>query len=65
MTEIFLSNQNDPENIKLLRASTFEYTSAKNGEIKIAYFLLFLAWAYPIFSPFSIHSFHYSHLWTF
>lgn len=40
--------QNKPENIKLLRASTVAYTNAKKGEIKITYFLLFLAFAYPI-----------------
>jgi hypothetical protein len=48
MNDFFLSRQNDVENIKLLRASTVAYTNAKNGEIKITYFLLFLAAAYPI-----------------
>ena len=43
-----LSNQNNPELIKLLRASTVAYTKAKFGEIKITYFLIFLAFAYPI-----------------
>lgn len=48
MTNSILQKQNDPEQIKLLRASTVAYTSAKNGEIKVTYFLLFLAVAYPI-----------------
>jgi len=48
MQNEILKNQNDSENIKLLRASTVAYTTAKNGEIKITYFLLFLAVAYPI-----------------
>lgn len=41
-------NQNDPENVKLLRASSVAYSKAKSGEIKITYFLIFLAVAYPI-----------------
>jgi len=48
MTSKIFSNQNDPENIKLLRASSVAYSKAKGGEIKITYFLLFLAVAYPI-----------------
>jgi hypothetical protein len=40
--------QNLTENIKLLRASSVAYTKAKNGEIKVTYFLLFLSIAYPI-----------------
>lgn len=47
MNEI-LNKQNDSELIKLLRASTVAYTKAKNGEIKITYFLIFLAFAYPV-----------------
>ena len=43
-----LSKQNEPELIKLLKASTVAYTKAKKGEIKITYFLIFLAFAYPI-----------------
>lgn len=43
-----LNNQNEPENVKLLKASTVAYTKAKSGEIKVTYFLLFLAFAYPI-----------------
>ncbi len=43
-----IEKQNNTELIKLLRASTVAYTNAKNGEIKITYFLLFLAVAYPI-----------------
>ena len=42
-----LTKQNDTELIKLLKASTVAYTKAKGGEIKITYFLLFLAVAYP------------------
>lgn len=48
MTDFLLSKQNDPENIKLLRASTVAYSKAKGGEIKITYFLLFLSVAYPL-----------------
>jgi ABC-type multidrug transport system fused ATPase/permease subunit len=48
MSNDILSNQNTPENIKLLRASTVAYTKAKGGENSITYFLLFLAIAYPI-----------------
>jgi len=43
-----LNKQNDPELIKLLKASTVAYTKAKSGEIKITCFLIFLAFAYPI-----------------
>lgn len=43
-----LNKQNDPEMVKLLKASTVAYTKAKGGEIKITYFLIFLAFAYPI-----------------
>lgn len=43
-----LSSQNDPEFIKLLKASSVAYTKAKNGEKTITYFLIFLAFAYPI-----------------
>ncbi len=43
-----IEKQNNSELIKLLRASTVAYTKAKGGEIKITYFLLFLAFAYPI-----------------
>jgi hypothetical protein len=43
-----LKKQNDPELIKLLKASTVEYTKAKGDEIKITYFLILLAFAYPI-----------------
>ncbi len=48
MNDIFLSRQNDVENVKLIRASTVAYSKAKSGEIKITYFLLFLSVAYPI-----------------
>jgi len=43
-----LTKQNDPEFIKMLRASTVAYSKAKSGEIRITYFLIFLAFAYPI-----------------
>lgn len=43
-----LSNQNSPELIKLLKASSAAYTKAKGGEIKITYFLLVLSVAYPL-----------------
>ena len=43
-----IENQNKPEYIKLLRASTAAYTKAKSGEVKITYFLLFLSIAYPL-----------------
>ena len=43
-----IRNQNDAELIKLLKASTAAYTKAKRGEIKIAYFLIILAFAYPV-----------------
>lgn len=43
-----IRNQNDTELIKLLKASTVAYTKAKSGEIKVTYFLIFLAFAYPI-----------------
>lgn len=43
-----LNNQNEPENVKLLKASTVAYTKAKSGEIKVTYFLMYLAFSYPI-----------------
>jgi hypothetical protein len=48
MPESILSKQNAEENVKLLRASTVAYSKAKNGEMKVTYFLLFLSIAYPI-----------------
>lgn len=48
MANKILNKQNNEENIKLLQASTVAYTKAKDGEIKITYFLLFLAIAYPL-----------------
>jgi hypothetical protein len=48
MVHEILSKQNNNEHIKLLRASTVAYAKAKSGEIKVTYFLLFLAFAYPI-----------------
>jgi hypothetical protein len=48
MASLILSNQNDPENIKLLRASNVAYTKAKSWELKFGYSLIFLAFAYPI-----------------
>lgn len=43
-----LNNQNSPELINLLKASTVAYTNAKKGESKISCFLIFLAIAYPV-----------------
>ena len=43
-----IQNQNSPELIKLLKASTVAYRKAKKGEIRVTYFLIFLALAYPI-----------------
>ena len=43
-----LKKQNDSENINFLRASASAYQKAKNGEIKISYFLIFLSIAYPL-----------------
>lgn len=43
-----INNQNSPELIKLLKASTVAYSKAKKGEIRITYFFLILAFAYPI-----------------
>ncbi len=48
MQNEILKQQNDPEMIKLLRASTVAYSKAKSGEIKITYFLVLLAFAYPV-----------------
>ena len=43
-----LINQNNPEHIKLLKASAVAYSKAKVGEVKVTYFFIFLAIAYPI-----------------
>lgn len=43
-----VSNQNNPEFIKLLKASMVAYSKAKSGELKVTYFLIFLAFAYPV-----------------
>jgi len=43
-----LNYQNEPVNIKLLKASTVAYSKAKAGENKISIFFIFLAFAYPI-----------------
>jgi hypothetical protein len=48
MASLILSNQNDPENIKLLCASNVAYTKAKSWEMKFGYSLIFLALAFPI-----------------
>jgi hypothetical protein len=48
MASNFLLTQNDPENIKLLRASSVAYKKAKRGENNISYFLMFLAIGFPI-----------------
>jgi len=44
----FLKRQNDAELIKLLKASTVAYQKAKYWEIRITYFLIALAFAYPV-----------------
>lgn len=41
-------SQNNPELLKLLRASTVAYTKAKAWEIQFSYSIAFLAMAYPI-----------------
>jgi len=43
-----IKNQNNPELIKLLLASTVAYTKAKVWETKISYFLIILSVAYPV-----------------
>jgi hypothetical protein len=43
-----LNNQNNDENLKLLKASTVAYTEAKAGENRITYFLVLLAIIYPL-----------------
>jgi hypothetical protein len=48
MLNEIIKNQNEPELIKLLRASTVAYTKAKAWEIKFSYTLFILALAYPI-----------------
>lgn len=48
MANRIIQNQNDPELIKLLRASTVAYTKAKTWEITISYFFIFLSILYPI-----------------
>ena len=44
--------QNDNNAIKLLKASIVAYTKAKYWEIRITYFLIFLAFAYPVYYVF-------------
>jgi hypothetical protein len=48
MLNEIIRNQNKPELIKLLRASTVAYTKAKVWEMKFSYSIVFLAVAYPI-----------------
>lgn len=48
MMNSILIKQNDPENVKLLKASAIAYTKAKRVEVRITYFLIFLAIAYPL-----------------
>jgi len=43
-----VENQNNPELIKLLRASAVAYTKAKYWEIRISFSLIILSLAYPI-----------------
>ena len=48
LTENIFENQNKPESIKLLKASTFAYSEAKGWENTISFVLIFLSFAYPI-----------------
>ncbi len=43
-----LQNQNEPELIKMLKASAVSYKKAKYWEIRITYFFITLAFAYPV-----------------
>ena len=47
MMNPILSTQNSPHLLNLLRSSTLAYKRAKYWEIRITYFLIFLAVAYP------------------
>lgn len=44
-----IEKQNDPELIKLLKASTVAYSKAKKGENTVTFLLILLAFAYPVF----------------
>lgn len=48
MQNEIIKSQNNPELLKLLRASTVAYKKAKTWEMKISYSLIFLSVAYPI-----------------
>lgn len=52
-TRCNLEKQNNPEMIKLLRASTVAYKKAKRWETSISFFLTALAIAYPIYFVYS------------
>jgi hypothetical protein len=45
---VIIDKQNDPANMKLLKASTIAYSKAKRGEVRITYFFIFLAIAFPL-----------------
>jgi len=47
MNKTTFANQNSPENIQLLKASSVAYTKAKNKELIVSMIVLFLAIAYP------------------
>jgi len=51
MNEI-IKKQNDEDALKLLKASIVAYAKAKYWEIRITYFLIFLAFAYPVYYVF-------------
>lgn len=48
-----IKKQNNEEALKLLKASVVAYNKAKFWEIRITYFLIFLAFAYPVYYVFS------------
>lgn len=50
--QLFIERQNDIEAQKLLKGSIIAYTKAKYWEIKITYFLIFLAFSYPTYYVF-------------
>lgn len=52
MNEI-IRNQNNDDALKLLKASIVAYAKAKYWETKITYFLIILAFAYPVYYVFS------------
>ncbi len=53
MLNEIITRQNSEEALKLLKASVVAYSKAKFWEIRITYFLICLAFAYPIYYVFS------------